>query len=324
MGVPTVVPVVESLAGDPTLTGEKAANLARVASEMPVPPGFCVTTEVYRTIVDEPAVREAIRALDGLDPDDTEAIETAGKRVRETILETPLAESVKHTITGELAISGIEEAYAVRASPVSISYPSVSFEGQLDTILNVVGPNAVSETVKECMASVFSTKAIVHRLERRIPHDAVACAVLVQRMRYPDVSGVARKVGGGRRIETTAFYGLDTWDDPDAVAMDVLRVDAATGEVRSYEVGEKQQAVYPAAGGGTETTAVDPERRDMRVLDDDDVSRLSNVVGRVFDVFDDSVAVEWCLDEDGVWVIGVVGREERDARRRSGVGVTGA
>ncbi|WP_267639894.1 PEP/pyruvate-binding domain-containing protein [Haloarchaeobius amylolyticus] len=303
MGVPTVVPLAEPLATDPKWTGGKGANLARlVAVDLPVPAGFCVTTAVYCEVVADPTVQARIAALADLDPADTEGIKEAGRRTREAIRAQRLPAAIRQEITAELGILGIDDAYAIRSSATAEDLPHASFAGQHDTILNVVGPNAVCGTVVECMASAFTDRAIVYRQRNGIPHEAVGCAVVVQRMVYPEASGIlftADPVSGNRtRVTIDAGYGLGESQVGGRVTADTVHADASTGEVLEYTVGEKREAVHATPGGGTETTQVSAKKRRQRVLTDAEVRGLVDIGNQAHDLFGAPMDVEWCRDDD--------------------------
>ncbi|WP_435318699.1 PEP/pyruvate-binding domain-containing protein [Haloarchaeobius sp. TZWSO28] len=308
MGVPTVVPLAESLATDPTWTGGKGANLATlVGADLPVPAGFCVTTAVYCEVVADPTVQARIAALADIDPTDTEAIKEAGRRTREAIRARRLSPEVRQAIIGELGILGIDDAYAIRSSATAEDLPHTSFAGQHDTILNVVGPNAVCQTVVECMASAFTDRAIVYRQRNGIPHEEVGCAVVVQRMVYPEASGImftADPISGNRtRVTIDAGYGLGETQVGGLVTADTIHADAGTGNVLDYTIGEKRQAVHATPGGGTETTQVSAKKRRQRVLTDDEVRGLVDIGNQAHDLFGSPMDVEWCRDDDRFMIL---------------------
>lgn len=146
-----VVSLAEIGAGDLALAGGKGAQLgAMLAAGLPVPEGFCVTTEAFRRGMDD-SVRQAIVA----------ACESVGR-----------------------------SAVAVRSSATAEDLPEASFAGQQDTFLNVVGETAVVEAVEGCWRSLFTDRAVAYRRDRGIPSDAVAMAVVVQRMVNADAAGV--------------------------------------------------------------------------------------------------------------------------------------
>ena len=73
--------------------GGKGANLGELTGAgVPVPPGFVVGAPAYAAFCDEGGLRDRIdeRLLDGLDVDDTEALEAASARVRAMVEAEPV------------------------------------------------------------------------------------------------------------------------------------------------------------------------------------------------------------------------------------------
>jgi len=133
------------------LVGGKAAQLGIVLrGGLPVPDGFCVTTEAFRR---------------GMDP-------TLGQEI---------------TAAYEALGAGL---VAVRSSATAEDLPESSFAGQQESYLNVSGAEAVIDAVRACWQSLFTERAVAYRRDRDIPDSAVAMAVVVQRMVQADAAGV--------------------------------------------------------------------------------------------------------------------------------------
>jgi pyruvate,water dikinase len=133
------------------LVGGKGAQLGlAMRAGLPVPGGFCVTTDAYRGGMD--AVLEA------------------------------------EIITAYAAMGS--PPVAVRSSATAEDLPDASFAGQQDTFLNIQGCTAVVAAVKDCWKSLFTERAVAYRRDRNIPDDGVAMAVVVQRMVAADAAGV--------------------------------------------------------------------------------------------------------------------------------------
>ncbi len=79
---------------------------------------------------------------------------------------------------------------AVRSSATAEDLPDLSFAGQQDTYLNVIGEEEILKAVINCWSSLWTARAIGYRLRNHIPQDEVALAVVVQKMVPSDVSGV--------------------------------------------------------------------------------------------------------------------------------------
>ena len=151
-------------AGMLTAVGGKAANLGELTTAgLPVPPGFCVTTEAYRLVAAE-AGMDAL--LDGDHAD-------LAVRARELLLAAPMPDGVRDALLAEYAALGDRTPVAVRSSATAEDLPFASFAGQQDTYLNVVGPDAVIDAVRRCWASLWTDRAVAYRDSNGIDHHVV-------------------------------------------------------------------------------------------------------------------------------------------------------
>src|SRR3712207_6393733 len=92
------LPLSEIDRADLAVAGGKGANLgAMVKMGLPVPPGFCVTAETYRSFVAgaKPAIQAA---LAGLNVDDTAALEDVSRTIREAIESLPIPGDIADAI----------------------------------------------------------------------------------------------------------------------------------------------------------------------------------------------------------------------------------
>ena len=133
------------------LVGGKGAQLGMaVRAGLPVPDGFCVTTEAYRGGMSAALESEIVGAYERM----------GGPPV------------------------------AVRSSATAEDLPDASFAGQQDTYLNIQGSAAVITAVQDCWKSLFTERAVAYRRDRKIPDSSVAMAVVVQRMVAAETAGV--------------------------------------------------------------------------------------------------------------------------------------
>jgi pyruvate,water dikinase len=130
--------------------------------------------------------------LEGLDVENTRALQQAGQKVRQWVRDAPLPDDVAAelaTAYSEMSRSYEEEAtdVAVRSSATAEDLPTASFAGQQDTYLNVRGLNDLERAVRNCMASLFTDRAIAYRREHGFKDRDVALSVGVQKMVRSDV-----------------------------------------------------------------------------------------------------------------------------------------
>src|SRR6185312_5344168 len=158
---------------------------------LPVPPGFCVTTAAYLDFVRTSGDLDALLdALDRLTHEDLGTIATLGARIRGHLEALPVPAGIRSAVLAAWREVGPQHAYAVRSSDTAEDLPSASFAGQQDTYLNVVGPAAILQHVSRCWASLFTERAVVYRLRNGLDHRKVHMAVVVQRMVFPQASGI--------------------------------------------------------------------------------------------------------------------------------------
>jgi pyruvate,water dikinase len=82
---------------------------------------------------------------------------------------------------------------AVRSSATAEDLPDASFAGQQESYLNVRGPSALIDAVRNCFASLFTDRAISYRDTFHFDVTQIGISVCVQRMVRSDLasSGVA-------------------------------------------------------------------------------------------------------------------------------------
>ncbi|QUQ66491.1 PEP/pyruvate-binding domain-containing protein [Kutzneria sp. CA-103260] len=265
------------------VVGGKAANLGELTGAgLPVPPGFCVTTEAYR------------RVAAGVPLD----------RVREVLLGTEIPADIADEIRAGYFALGADAPVAVRSSATAEDLPFASFAGQQDTYLNVVGADAVLDAVRRCWASLWTDRAIAYRDSNGIDHSTVELAVVVQLMVDAEVAGVlftANPVTGRRREAVIdANAGLGETVVSGSVNPDHFVVDTATGRITQQRLGDKKIAIRAVAGGGTREVAVDSAEA---CLSDAQIRELAALGDRVEQHYGSPQDTEWAIDGDGrLWL----------------------
>ena len=290
------------------VAGGKGAHLGELSriEGIRVPAGFCVTTDAFRRIMAEaPAIDDQLDRLARLDPGDREAIRAVSAEIRRTLEATDIPGDLAAAITGALARLGEEAAYAVRSSATAEDLPTASFAGQQDTYLNVVGPAAILRHVGRCWASLFTERAVTYRQRNGIDHRTVQMAVVVQRMVFPEASGIlftADPVTGNRRVAAVdAGFGLGEALVSGLVNPDVFKV--RDGQVIAKTVGAKRLAIQAGPAGGTEVRPIDPERQEQPALTDAQAVRLVGLGRQIEAHFGRPQDIEWCLAEDGFQIV---------------------
>jgi pyruvate,water dikinase len=289
-----------ALAGPSQLStvGGKAANLGElIRAGLPVPPGFCVTTEAYRRIAGEAGLADLLATSGNA--------ANLAERARDALLAVPVPADLAEAIGHAYRAIGDDVPVAVRSSATAEDLPSASFAGQQDTYLNVVGTDALIDAVRRCWASLWTDRAVSYRGSNDVDHATVRLSVVVQQMIEADVAGVlftADPVTGHRgHTVIDASPGLGEAVVSGAVNPDHFVTDAA-GTVLQRRLGDKRVVVRSLPGGGTETVnlAADDTRS---CIDDTQVAELTALGQRVQAHYGTPQDTEWALDHDGeLWL----------------------
>ena len=131
-------------------------------------------------------------------------------------------------------------AVAVRSSALGEDSEDASFAGQYETILNVVGADALRAAIAECLASASNTRSAAYR-EARADNTDVTMTVVVQRMVDAFAAGVlftVDPVSGRRdRLVIDAVRGLGEALVSGAVTPDHLKLDPRNTIVERDQAG---------------------------------------------------------------------------------------
>jgi pyruvate,water dikinase len=229
--------------------GGKGANLGEMTqASFPVPPGFAVTVAAYDRFLEENGLLQEISdILKDVDVDDSENLESAGRRIRQKILRGKIPQDIVTEVARSYKkISGLfgQLYVAVRSSATAEDLPGMSFAGQQATFLNVRGESNLLVNIRECWASLFTERAIFYRQQQHIPHDKVKISVIVQKMVQSEVSGVMFTVNpvtnDKEQVIIEAVWGLGEMMVQGSVVPDHYVVQKDTFSILSKEVSDQK------------------------------------------------------------------------------------
>lgn len=280
--------------------GGKGANLAAlIRARFDVPAGFLITTDAYRAFVATNRIAEQLLLLARTTtPDDPVKLDQTSADIRaffELGIVPPTVETAIRTAYLQLSGSDVPVPVAVRSSATAEDLPGLSFAGQQDTYLNIVGVTALLDAVKRCWASLWTARALGYRARNHIMPDSVALAVVVQVMIPAEVSGVlftANPLTGRRdEIVINASYGLGEAIVSGQVEPDQYVVRKQGLRIAGRKFGTKSLVILPTDGGGTRTVAQD--RSTAQALPDGQILELAQVAIRIADHFRSPQDIEW-------------------------------
>ncbi len=273
------------------LVGGKGANLGELlATGIPVPTAFCVTTAAYRRHLTENDLLERVAAL--LDAGQAQEI-------RELITSAPMPADVESEISDAYqSLIGSATSVSVRSSATAEDLPGTSFAGQQDTYLHIRGTAQVLDAVRRCWASLWTDRAIAYREAQGFDHGSVHLAVVVQEMFASQVSGVlftANPVTSNPyEFFLNASWGLGEAIVSGHVNPDQLIVDKKSMAIVDRVLGDKLVMTVPDQSGQGSTTAPVPvEQQSIQSLPDELVRELCAIGTLIEDHYGFPQDVEW-------------------------------
>ncbi|MBI4641871.1 MAG: hypothetical protein HY731_14370 [Candidatus Tectomicrobia bacterium] len=291
---------------DHDLAGNKGANLgAMIKTGIVVPPGFCITTNVYRRFVEMMELHlEIAQRFSKLDPEDSLMVQEFSQALQTRITSESIPPDLREKILQHYhALRSQfhrEIGVAVRSSATVEDLSDASFAGQYDTFLNVMGEESLFDKIKRCWASIWSVRGFLYRRRHSMNPFEIKVAVVVQAMIRAEVSGVmfTGNPGGSReeKIWINAGYGLGEGVVSGLVNSDIYKVDPRDREQIEIDVRKKEFAFRGAYRdeGGVEVTPVPLELQEVPALSREQIMRLAEIGVTVDHSFSTMREYEYC------------------------------
>lgn len=297
---------------DISSAGGKGANLGEMTrANIPVPPGFIVTVNVYNKFLKEANISGKIRSLlKPLDPNNSKQLQRIASEIKNVVMES--------TIPPEL-VNDIKEAYvelgrglvAVRSSATAEDLPEASFAGQQSTYLNVQGEDEVVEAVQKCWASLFEPRAIYYRAQHGFDHFQVGIAVPVQRMIASQTSGVLFTVepvtSDTDKIIIEAIFGLGEGLVSGEITPDLYIVNKKDLSIISRMISlQKRQLSIDTDTTNKENNSWHPvpvSFQDKQKISDDDIIRISKLGKHIEDHYQFPQDIEWAMEDGKLYIV---------------------
>lgn len=321
--------------------GGKNASLGEMLQHLQtagvrVPPGFAISADAYRLLLDENGLGPKIRGALSDFQDGTSTLADAGTAVRTWIegaeLPTALVAQIRAAYR-ELSrrVDQANPAVAVRSSATAEDLPDASFAGQQESYLNVVGETALLDACRKCYASLFTDRAIAYREAKGFDHLKVVLSIGVQLMVRSDKAGsgvmftLDTETGFPRVVEISAAWGLGETIvqgqvDPDVyLVFKPLLTNPSLKPVIERRLGAKACKLVYARGPERGTRLVTTRRgeRDAFVLDDQEILALARWACAVEAHYGRPIDLEWAKDGESGALFVIQARPETVHSTRS-------
>lgn len=253
------------------LVGGKGMNLALLThAGLPVPPGFCITSDAYREAV---TCGLPLRSCDQLSKEIRDAYQALGSPI-----------------------------VAVRSSATMEDGEVASFAGQQETILGVQGEAPLIAAVLRCWQSLFTERAIAYRKKQNIADDMVAMAVVVQTLVDAEMAGVLFTRDPldvtGQRMMIEAAWGLGESVVSGEVMPDRFHTDRNTGHLLEKEI-HTQRTMHTRDG----VREVEISKRDQPCLNAEQLVELTRLGKQIEEYYGQPRDIEWAWADGRAYIL---------------------
>ncbi|MGA3150339.1 MAG: phosphoenolpyruvate synthase [Candidatus Saccharimonadales bacterium] len=275
-----------------------------------LPNGFATTAQSYYYFLDQAGIRKDIeKILEGLDISNVKDLEKRGAKIRSLIVRAKLPRDFEQEIRrGYQELSqtcgSSKLVVAVRSSATAEDLPNASFAGQQETYLNIKGEKNILRATKKCIASLFTDRAIVYRVENHFEHMKVALSVGIQQMVavHAKAAGIMFTIdtesGFRNAVIISSIYGLGENIVQGRVNPDEFIVFKPTLAILEKKVGTKKERMVSVRGSKTKNITVTKKDQVRFSITDEQVKTLARWGMEIEKHYGKPMDIEWALDED--------------------------
>jgi pyruvate,water dikinase len=305
---------------DVALVGGKTASLGEMIRALRsrgvrVPEGFATTSDAYWRFIDENELRLPIEAYLSELQTGKLSLSEAGRSIRAAILRgtwpRPMADAIVDAYHELGRRAGTDDAdVAVRSSATAEDLPQASFAGQQESYLNIRGDTGLLDACRQCLASLFTDRAISYRQVHGFDHMHVALTVAVQRMVRSDLGGagvmfsIDTETGFDKVVLINAAWGLGEnvvkgTIDPDEYQVFKPNLEdlGLTPVIERRLGGKAQKLIYSTRGDGpTQNVPTSKAERAAFVLENKEILALARWAKTIEEHFGVPMDMEWAKD----------------------------
>ncbi len=270
--MPLILPLTAPVPSIDTVGGKTLALMRAGKAGLPVPAGFCITTECYR---------QFLRAA-RIDATTLAEVRTAAaaERLRERLRQSEVPDSIAAAIVEAQADLG-DGPLAVRSSATAEDLPEASFAGQQESFLNVRGSEALLAAVVACWVSLYSERAVAYRERLTMAPEAVAMAVLVQQLVPARAAGVLftanPSTGARSELLINVSFGLGEAVVSGTVTPDSYLLSRPDLALMHRHPGRKTMRLDAADEQGLRETPIPPGDQTSAVLEDMELTAVAEL-----------------------------------------------
>jgi pyruvate,water dikinase len=298
---------------DVTKVGGKGGNLGEMYNlGIPVPNGFCVTVDAYFEFIKANNLVPKIKAiLDATNVDNPDELQSASKKINKLITASPVPEATAHDIMKNYkklsSWGGLKNVpVAVRTSATAEDSADASFAGQGDTFLNVIGEANVVARVRDCWASLFTSRSIFYQVKKHYDHFKIGVAVPVQKLVFSDISGICFTINpisnNKQQIIIETIWGLGEYIVQGKVTPDQTIVDKSNFSIFSSN-SVHQEIELIRGSDETKEITVPKKYQDVPKIDTKMAIKIAKLAQKLHDHYKKPQDIEFAIEKGELYFV---------------------
>ena len=287
--------------------GGKAARLAAlIRAGYPVPPGICLTTEIFKQAL-RPYQKTITTYLQTVDLTNIAAATKVAAQIRELLHNLTLPPTVRETLFDLLPqIMNGKTAVVVRSSATDEDSATASFAGLYATFF-CHNKNTVEQAIIDCWRSFLSANALAQRAQTNSLLPDANMAVLLQPLIDADCAGVAFSIDPVTHMRedvvVNSTWGLGPGIVDGIVAADTDRVERINWHVVKRHIMPKTEQILLDTQGQLQRTAVTADHVRSACLPESWLKRIAHFAVSLEQFWEQPQDVEWAVANNQVWIL---------------------
>ena len=283
------------------LGGGKAFHLKKLFDlGLPVPEWFCLSVHSYEAFVKFNSLEEVLNKE--LPFNEKE------KYIEAEFVKGKFPQELTKEIDQYVAQLDIENNhFAVRSSGSDEDSKDASFAGQFSTFLFQKGRAAIELSIKKCWASGFSERAMSYRTEKKLSIEGIKVAVVIQRMLFPEASGVCFSRNPIDPLDRAHLLISSSWGVGEGVVSGMVSCDeykVKRETPSNYEtVIEEKDYRLDLANGKLEKVTNAPEMVKASSLKKEEIEVLSGFALKLENLLKGPQDIEFAVEKSKVYLL---------------------
>jgi pyruvate,water dikinase len=303
-----IIPLSDFQRCVPSLCGGKSAALAKISSlGIPVPGGFCIGAEIYRSFLSTTNLSEKILMELGRKEYGNmrwEEMWDAALRIRNLFLRTKMPSAIQGVIVAALRKYCPNKTLAIRSSSLAEDTAHSSFAGVHESFINIKGEDEILKHIKLVWASLWSDAALAYRKELNLDIKDSAMSVIIQEMICGEKSGVAFGMNpqNAKQSVIECVYGLNKGLVDGDIEPDQWILDRQNGSIVNRRIVEHAHHVVPLENG---VRLAPRNQNDLSTptLNTKEIKQVFDTVKQLETIFGSPQDMEWTFHKEKLYVL---------------------